>query len=493
MAISLSISCIRIDFVKLDDDLFDSKIFPAVKGMKHFARSSVGLFLIFVSAVLVLLLVAQNSSGGERQLPNISRTFSETPTAPLYLINRGRPALRIFSPRLEWPKRPDTGLHLQSLSAVTEDSPQNGSTYEYKVRGIEPLAGYERSKIFGINNSGMVVGRFYNYNAETEKEENRQAFIWSKSEEARVLPALNGESGAWGINDAGLVSGYSYNQEENERAVRWDSKSLTVVDLGTLTNGTTGASGDSSTAYDINQNGDVVGNADIPNDAGSFMPFHAFLYRDVSGIQDLGTFTTAYPQWQNGYSIAYDINIHGQVVGIAHDSSWAFLPFIYDETKGMQELTRDSNYLTGEWYAVAINDSGQIGGHVIAATNQSLPFYWQNSSAEPIQVTMPSGFPYGEIYGVNESGQMVGLMWDSEGEEAVEHAFIFDTEKGIRDLNNLLDPQTGWTLTFARDINNSGQIVGYGEVNGERRGFILTPIPPSRQAMPWIQLLLLED
>ena len=75
----------------------------------------------------------------------------------------------------------------------------------------------------------------------------------------------------------------------------------------------------------------------------------------------------------------------------------------------------------------------------------------------------------------------------------MEHAFIFDTEKGIRDLNNLLDPQTGWTLTFARDINNSGQIVGYGEVNGERRGFILTPIPPNRQAMPWIQLLLLED
>ena len=159
----------------------------------------------------------------------------------------------------------------------------------------------------------------------------------------------------------------------------------------------------------------------------------------------------------------------------------------------MQSLQRDPDFLSGEWYAVAINDSGLIGGHVIAANNQSLPYYWQGTSAAPVRISMPAEFPYGEIYSLNESGQMVGLMWDSDEEEAVEHAFIFDMENGIRDLNNLLDPQTGWTLTFARDINNSGQIVGYGEINGERRGFILTPVAPSRQAMPWIQLLLLED
>jgi len=463
--------------------------------MKHFLKSFAGLFFVFSSTVLVLLLVVQNPSGGETQLPNISKAFSKTPSAPPSLIDRERPALRILSPQLEWPKRPDTVRHRQSFSAVTEDSLQNGSTYEYEVRGIEPLAGYQRSKIFGINNSGMVVGRFYNYNAETDKEVDRQAFIWSKTEGAKALPSLYGESGAWGVNDAGLASGYSYNEEENQRAVRWDSKSGTVVDIGTLTNANTGANGDSSTAYEINQLGDVVGNADIPNDAGDFVPFHGFLYRESTGIQDLGTFTTAWPQYQNGYSIAYDLNMQGKVVGIAHDSSWAFLPFIYDETNGMEAVQRDPNFLSeeDEWYAVAINDSGLIGGHVIDDTNRSLPFYWQSPSAEPVRISMPAEFPYGEIYAVNESGQMVGLMWDSDQEGAVEHAFIFDTENGVRDLNNLIDPQNGWTLIFARDINNSGQIVGYGEVNGERRGFILTPVAPSWQAMPGILLLLLDD
>ncbi|MEJ2431387.1 MAG: DUF3466 family protein [Deltaproteobacteria bacterium] len=346
----------------------------------------------------------------------------------------------------------------------------------------------------GINNSGMVVGRFYNYNAETEKEEDRQAFIWSKTEGASLLPSLNGDSSAWGVNDAGLVSGYSYNQEEYKRAVRWDSNDETIVDIGVLTP-SQGTGGNESDGYDLNNLGQVVGLADILDYYvdGTFVIFHAFLYDDATGIQDLGTFTTAVPEYQNGYSIAYDINTHGQVVGIANNSSWAFLPFIYDETNGMQALTRDSNYLSGEWYAVVINDSGLIGGHVIATTNQSLPFYWPDSSVDPIQITMPSGFPYGEIYGINESGQMVGIMWDSDQDDALEHAFIFDTENGVRDLNDLLDPGSGWTLTFARDINNSAQIVGYGEVNGEHRGFILTPIASSVQAMPWIPLLLLDD
>ena len=462
--------------------------------MKHFLKSSAGLFLVFSSTVLVLLLVAHTPSRGETQFPIISQVIIKTQTPPPYLTYGSPTALRIFSSKLGSSKRPDTARNSQSLSAVTDGLTQNAPMYEYKVRGIEPLPGYERSRSLGINNSGEVVGRFSNYNAETESEENRQAFIWDRTIGARTLPTLSGETSAWGINDPGLVSGYSFNQDGNQRAVRWDSNDETIVDIGVLTP-SAGTGGNESDGYDLNNLGQVVGLADILDyyGDGSFVIFHAFLYDDATGIQDLGTFTTAYPEYQNGYSIAYDINTHGQIVGIAHDNSFAFLPFIYDETNGMQALQRDPDFLSGEGYAVAINDSGLIGGHVIAAVNQSLPYYWQSSSAAPVRISMPAEFPYGEIYGMNESGQMAGLMWDSDGEEAVEHAFIFDTVKGIRDLNNLIDPQSGWTLTFARDINNSGQIVGYGELNGEHRGFILTPSAPRVQAMPWMPLLLLDD
>jgi hypothetical protein len=52
------------------------------------------------------------------------------------------------------------------------------------------------------------------------------------------------------------------------------------------------------------------------------------------------------------------------------------------------------------------------------------------------------------------------------------------------DLNGLIDPASGWTLAAARDINDSGWIVGTGTLNGQARAFLLTPVPePSSLAL----------
>jgi probable HAF family extracellular repeat protein len=46
------------------------------------------------------------------------------------------------------------------------------------------------------------------------------------------------------------------------------------------------------------------------------------------------------------------------------------------------------------------------------------------------------------------------------------------------DLNNLVDPSTGWVLESADGINDSGQIVGYGvNPSGQTHAFLLTPTP----------------
>ena len=44
---------------------------------------------------------------------------------------------------------------------------------------------------------------------------------------------------------------------------------------------------------------------------------------------------------------------------------------------------------------------------------------------------------------------------------------------GLRDLNDLIPPNSGWVLKEARDINNSGDIVGYGSINGVNHAFLL--------------------
>lgn len=53
------------------------------------------------------------------------------------------------------------------------------------------------------------------------------------------------------------------------------------------------------------------------------------------------------------------------------------------------------------------------------------------------------------------------------------HAFLHDSG-GMTDLNSLLPPGSGWELTLASAINDSGQIVGVGTHNGAVRAFLLT-------------------
>ena len=55
----------------------------------------------------------------------------------------------------------------------------------------------------------------------------------------------------------------------------------------------------------------------------------------------------------------------------------------------------------------------------------------------------------------------------------------------MQDLNNLIAPDSGWTLEDATGINDSGQIVGYGiNPSGQNDAFLLTPTPePSTFAL----------
>ena len=81
---------------------------------------------------------------------------------------------------------------------------------------------------------------------------------------------------------------------------------------------------------------------------------------------------------------------------------------------------------------------------------------------------------------VNNNGQVVGYAVLN----SVQHAFVYENNQ-MTDLNNLVDSGLGWTLNRARAVNDLGQIVGYGtNASGQIRAFLLTPIPePSTLAL----------
>ena len=178
-------------------------------------------------------------------------------------------------------------------------------------------------------------------------------------------------------------------------------------------------------------------------------------------MHDLGTF--------GGIdSFAYGINASGKATGYATTSgNGSIHAFLYDGT--MHDLgTLGGNASSG----YAMNASGNItGSSTVAGTPLSHAFFYDGTMHD---LGMLGGLnSYGR--GINASGQIVG---DSEiGGDPIQHAFIHDAVHGMVDLNTLINPANGWNLVLANAINDSGQITGYGTIQGATHGFLLTPVP----------------
>jgi probable HAF family extracellular repeat protein len=64
------------------------------------------------------------------------------------------------------------------------------------------------------------------------------------------------------------------------------------------------------------------------------------------------------------------------------------------------------------------------------------------------------------------------------GTSGTSHAFLYSGGT-MTDLNSLIDPASGWELTYASDINDYGWIVGTGQnPSGQQHAFLLKPIVP---------------
>ena len=149
----------------------------------------------------------------------------------------------------------------------------------------------------GMNDLGQVVG------ALTTENRERHAFIWTAAAGMRDLGTLDlvgTNAVAMRINNHGAMVGRRLTAT-GFRAFLWTEAGGTL-DLGTL-------GGASSFAADVNDAGQVVGNAETAAGQG-----HAFLWTVETGMIDLGTL--------GGRSaVARSINEHGEIVGWATDAT----------------------------------------------------------------------------------------------------------------------------------------------------------------------------
>jgi len=251
------------------------------------------------------------------------------------------------------------------------------------------------------NDTGLVVG--YSF---TLVNPISQAFLWNGTTTTSLgnLDGLQRSSWAWGVNNSGQVVGSISADHNGNQAILWNGITPTV--LG-------GLGGTTSAARAINEAGQVVGMSTTIGNA-------------VQAVHWNGTTPVVLGSLGGTNSIATGNNNAGQAVG--------------------------SSQTTGNtsWQAVLWNGTTPTALSGLGGTQ---------SEAEDI----------------NNVGQVVGYSYTASG---AMHAAMWEMQNGsmvLTDLNTLIDPALGFTLAGANAINDKGQIVGLGYNSlGQQEAFILS-------------------
>ncbi len=338
----------------------------------------------------------------------------------------------------------------------------------YSITDLGVLGTYKNgvsgSRAYGINNNSQVVG-----DSSTNSDEDR-AFLWDSTTGMQDLGILGAASSyrysvAYGINDNSQVVGISVSSDNSpilSFAFLWEP-TMGMQDLGVL-----GVPNNRySEAYAINNKGQIVGNLRTSNNS-----YYYFLWDKVTGMQNLSDFGDLGSL--NDHSSL--LNNKGQIVGSLTKSNDNLRAFLWDSTTGMQELGVLGTRTDGLSASVGngINDNSQVVG--ASTTNNSDEGHaclWDSTTETQDLGVLGTfdGETFSEAYDINNKGQVVGISTSSKGKY---RPFLW--ENGLMsDLNNLIDPDSGWVLYEANAINDLGQIVGSGAFNGQGRAFLLTP------------------
>ncbi len=241
-----------------------------------------------------------------------------------------------------------------------------------------------------------------------------------------------------------------------------------LIDLGTL------GGGPISDGMAVNDAGQVVGRTSIGEGGG----LHAFLWDD-GVMQDLGTLG-------GSNSTALGINDAGQIVGGADLPDHTEHAFRYAPGVGMVDLhppAADSSR------GLFINDSGMVAGtFLIEQTTRAFRFGDEMGLVDIGVFDPAQDSVMVEPVDMNASGQIVGraLNIDFDKGTVTYRVFVWAPETGLVDLNTAIDAGLREVvLDAAVAINDAGEILVNGRVDGEYRSLLLQPITEPTIICPW--------
>ncbi|HWB54946.1 MAG TPA: hypothetical protein VG722_12160 [Tepidisphaeraceae bacterium] len=272
------------------------------------------------------------------------------------------------------------------IAGVLENGIASAVTWTAGVTTLIPST-LPQSSGASINNAGEIVG------GTLDAQSNEEGFIWN-STTGFVSPISPPEQSFFGtVNNLGQIGGFYANPTESGMTAAIWNPDGTVTSLPAL------PGADNNTVVDLNDLGQAVGTSS-PSSTG--LP-HAVLWQNGNAI-DL---TPNSPD-----STANAINNEGQIVGTYDIPENGTAPYIWDTTHGLTNLPNVSaSTLTDP---ADINDQGQIVGDitVIVPGGSYVGFasLWENGMLYDLNDLIPvhSGWDLQYTFAINNSGQIVG-------------------------------------------------------------------------------------
>jgi probable HAF family extracellular repeat protein len=301
----------------------------------------------------------------------------------------------------------------------------------YTVTDLGPLV-----RPVAINSSGSIVGHTLGVKI--------HAFSWQNGITTMLPEMSGGKSIAKAINNTGAIVGLIRIPGIGERAAMWQNGTPTDLGFKGVANG-------------INDQGKMVGWTATGCSSSSSSV--------LTNVGNLG----------GNVSTITGINNGGLVIGDSetsdgwYDTSMNWQPYRHAFSWANGALT-DLGVLPGghQSFAMAINNSCQIVGASETNDGTHHAFMWQNCVMTDLGLQCNGA---SSASGINNLGQVVGQSTSTSGSIV---ATIWQSGTPV-DLNTLIPAGSNWTLGQATGINDAGNIIGVGTVNGMAHGFVLTP------------------
>ena len=258
-------------------------------------------------------------------------------------------------------------------------------------------------------------------------------FLWQDGKMVQ-LSTLGGNNGsANAISNRGKVAGFAENSTPDSGcpALQLFQFKPVVWEKGAIHRLPTVGGDPDGVAYSINDSGEVAGASGTcttfnPNFLNSLLAVHALLWENGKAI-DLGNLGGQ--TGQAGGNIAYGINNQGQVVGNSDlPGDTTFHAFLWTKRTGMQDLGTLSGDVAS--VSISINDAGSVVGASLDANFNPRAFLWENGVMTDLNTLIAGNSPLYLLTGcsINSRGEIVGLGLTSTGEI---HTYLASPTDGV--------------------------------------------------------------